>query len=249
MLRHVAAATLCLSFVIGTAQAADSIPTHISAAVADPSRPEADTTRDENRKPAAVVAFAGLKPGDIIADLNPGGGYFTRIFAKAVGAQGKVYGLVPQSSLERRPEAGDAVKGIAANNPNVIFHATPIDNISVPEALDMVWTSDNYHDFKNRGDGVTAAMNASIFKALKPGGIYMVIDHAAEKGSGARDTNTLHRVDPELVKTEALAAGFILDAESDVLANADDDHTSKVFEGAIRGKTDHFVLRFKKPAQ
>lgn len=246
MLRHVAAATLCLSFVVGTAQAAD-VPAHVSAAVADSSRPEADTARDELRKPADVVAFSGLKPGDKIADLNPGGGYYTRIFAKVVGAQGKVYGMVPKSSLERRPEAGDAVKGIAASDSNVMFHPVTLTAIEAPESLDMVWTSNNYHDFKNRDEGTTAAMNKSVFNALKSGGIYIVTDHAAAAGSGGRDTSTLHRVDPGLVKQEATAAGFVLDGESDVLHNHNDDHSGKVFEADMRGHTDRFVLRFRKP--
>ena len=248
MLRQFTTVTLCLLFVIGAAQAANNVPAHISAAVADSSRPEADTARDENRKPADVVAFSGLKPGDKIADLNPGGGYYTRIFAKVVGLQGKVYGLVSKSSLERRPEAGDAVIGIAASNSNVMFHPVAFTAIETPEPLDMVWTSNNYHDFKNRDAGVTDAMNTSIFKALKPGGIYIVTDHAAATGSGGRDTSTLHRVDPALVKQEVLAAGFVLDGESDVLRNNNDDHTSKVFEEGMRGHTDRFVLRFRKPS-
>jgi predicted methyltransferase len=247
MLRHVAAATLCLSFVIGTAQAAD-VPAYVNAAVANSSRPEADTARDSDRKPAEVVAFSGLKPGDKIADLNPGGGFYTRIFAKVVGAQGKVYGLVPKSSLERRPEAGDAIKAIAEHSSNVMFHPVSITAIETPEPLDMVWTSNNYHDFKNRDAGVTDVMNKSVFNALRPGGIYIVTDHAAAAGSGGRDTNTLHRVDPALVKQEVIAAGFVLDGESDVLHSAADDHTSKVFEKGMRGHTDRFVLRFRKPS-
>lgn len=246
MLRHVAAATLCLSFVVGTAQAAD-IPAHVSAAVADSSRPEADTARDAQRHPADVVAFSGLKPGDKIGDLNPGGGYYTRIFAKVVGAQGKVYGMVPKSSLERRPEAGDAVKAIAASDSNVMFHPITLTAIEAPESLDMVWTSNNYHDFKNRDEGTVTAMNKSVFNALKAGGIYIVTDHVAEAGSGGRDTSTLHRVDPGLVKQEVTAAGFVLDGESDALHNASDDHTAKVFEAGMRGHTDRFVLRFRKP--
>jgi predicted methyltransferase len=246
MLRHVAAATICLSFVVGTAQAAD-VPAYVSAAVADSSRPEADTARDELRNPADVIAFSGLKPGGKIADLNPGGGYYTRIFAKVVGAQGKVYGMVPKSSLERRPEAGDAVKGIAASDSNVMFHPVTLTAIEAPEPLDMVWTSNNYHDFKNRDEGTTAAMNKSVFNALKSGGIYIVTDHAAAAGSGGRDTSTLHRVDPGLVKEEVTAAGFVLDGESDALHNNSDDHTGKVFEKDMRGHTDRFALRFRKP--
>lgn len=246
-----AAACFALGALLAPAQislAAD-VPAHIAAAVADKGRPEADTQRDENRKPAAVAAFAGLAPGAKVVDLNPGGGYFTRIFSKAVGEKGHVYALVPAETLERRPQAADAVKAIAADaayaNTSVI--SPSLQEAGAGEPLDLVWTSLNYHDFKNRGEGVTAAMNASIFKALKPGGIYMVIDHAAAAGSGGRDTETLHRIDPDLVKQEVLAAGFVLDGESDVLRNPADDHALRVQENDIRGKTDQFVFRFKKP--
>lgn len=249
MMHRIAAAIFCLAVLFGTARAADSIPANIQAAVADGSRPEADTARDGNRMPAEVVAFAGLQPGDKVADVNPGGGYFTRIFAKAVGAQGKVYAMVQEASLARRPESGDAIKAIAADNPQVVFHAMSLASLSAPEPLDLLWTALNYHDFKNMDDGVIQAMNKSIFAALKPGGIYLVIDHAAAAGSGARDTDTLHRVDPELVKQEVFAAGFVLDAESDILRHPEDDYTLRVFDENIRGRTDRFVFRFRKPAQ
>jgi len=247
-LHTLAAACLAFGALLASANAAD-VPAHIAAAVADKGRPEADTQRDENRKPAAVVAFAGLKPGAKVVDLNPGGGYFTRIFSKAVGEKGHVYALVPAETLERRPQAADAVKALAAEPAyaNTSAISTSLTDISAGEPLDMVWTSLNYHDFKNRGEGVTAAMNTSIFKALKSGGIYMLIDHAGAKGSGGRDTETLHRIDPELVKQEVLAAGFVLDGESNVLANPADNHSLRVQEGDIRGKTDQFVFRFKKP--
>ncbi len=224
-------------------------PAVVKAAVADKARPAADTERDANRKPAEAVAFAGIKAGDKVADINPGGGYFTRIFSKVVGPTGKVYGVIGAATLAQRPTAGDGMKALQADAQygNIVFHASDYDKLSMPEALDVAWTSDNYHDFKNRPAGFTEAMNKAIFAALKPGGTYIVIDHAAEKGSGGRDTNTLHRVDPDLVKKEVLAAGFKLDGESNILANPADDHKGGVGDGAVKGKTDQFVFKFKKP--
>jgi len=114
-------------------------------------------------------------------------------------------------------------------------------------AFDLVWTTQNYHDLHNVADLSMLAINNAIFNALKPGGVYFVLDHAAEAGSGARDTNTLHRIDEETVKNEAASAGFKLAGESGILRNPADPHTGKVFEPPIQGHTDQFLLRFKKP--
>jgi len=247
--RFLSSTALAVSLLLGTAAIAADVPASIKAAVSDKARPAADSDRDTNRKPAEVVAFAGLKAGDKVADINPGGGYFTRIFSKVVGANGKVYGVVSASTLATRPQAGDGIKALQADAGygNIVFHPIDFDKFTAPEPLDVAWTSLNYHDFKNRGPGFTDAMNKAVFAALKPGGTYIVIDHAAEKGSGGRDTSTLHRVDPELVKQEVLAAGFRLEAESNLLAHAEDTHKIGVTDGAIRGKTDQFVFKFKKP--
>jgi predicted methyltransferase len=146
-----------------------------------------------------------------------------------------------------------AVKAIAADPAysNVTVLHAPVNRFSVPEPLDLVWTSMNYHDLHLEffGPADLAAVNKAIFAALKPGGIYLVLDHAAAAGSGLRDAGTLHRIDPEVVKREVLAAGFVLDAESDALRNPADDHSRKVFDEAVRGKTDKFIFRFRKPAK
>jgi predicted methyltransferase len=110
-----------------------------------------------------------------------------------------------------------------------------------------VWTSQNYHDLHNRPNADLAAFNKNVFDSLKPGGTYIVLDHAAEAGSGTRDTSTLHRIDPEVVKTEVTAAGFKLEGQSDVLKNPQDPHTANVRDPSIRGKTDQFILKFRKP--
>jgi predicted methyltransferase len=231
---------------------AADVPAAIGAAVADAGRPEADRVRDENRKPGEVVAFAGIKAGDKVADLLPGGGYFTRIFSKTVGAQGKVYAIVSSAILEKRPTVADGVKAIAADanyGGNVVVHPQALESLSAPEPLDVVWTSLNYHDLKNAmfGPADTVAMNKAILKALKPGGTYIIIDHVAEAGSGTRDTETLHRIDPAVVKSEVVSAGFTFEGESNLLKHPDDNHTFRVVEGSIRGKTDQFIYKFRKP--
>jgi len=119
--------------------------------------------------------------------------------------------------------------------------------LKLPEKLDMVWTSQNYHDVHNVPNIDVGAFNKAIFDSLKPGGTYIVIDHATEKGAGFTATSTLHRSDPEAVKTEVMAAGFEFVGSSDVIANAADDHTQKVFEQGMHDKTDRFVLKFRKP--
>ncbi len=212
-------------------------------------RPAADTARDAARKPAEMVAFVGIKPGSKVADLIPGGGYFTRVFAGAVGPTGTVYALVPAAFAATHPEALTAMQAMAAEpgNGNVKVLAWSAQSFP-PELLDVVWTAQNYHDLHNAPAGSIERTNKAMFAQLKPGGIYVVADHAAAAGSGVRDTNTLHRIDPAVVKAEVTAAGFVFDGESNVLANPADAHTAAVFDPSVRGHTDQFVYRFRKPA-
>jgi predicted methyltransferase len=214
-----------------------------------PARPEADMKRDADRKPMEMLAFAKVKDGQTVVDFLPGGGYFTRIFSAAVGPKGKVVAAVPEGFIKRRPEALTALNALAAEagraNISVVqFNGT---QLAAPGTADLVWTSQNYHDIHNGPPEQIAGLNKSVFTALKKGGVYIVLDHAAEAGSGARDTNTLHRIDPALVKTEVKAAGFVFDGESKALRNTEDKHTLKVFDPALRGHTDQFVYRFRKP--
>jgi predicted methyltransferase len=225
------------------------VPAGITAAVNDAGRPAADRARDANRKPAESVAYSTMKPGDKVVDLLPGGGYFTRIFSKTVGPTGKVYAAVPAENLARRAQAADAVKAIAADaaySGNTVVINPSIANFTTPEPVDIVWTSLNYHDMKNNPGDLTA-LNKGIFNALKPGGVYYVIDHATAPGAGFTQTNSHHRADPEAVKREVLAAGFTLDGEGSFLRNPQDNHATPVNDAAIQGRTDQFVLRFRKP--
>lgn len=235
-----------------TAAIATKIPPAIAAALADPARPDADKARDANRKPAETLSFAGVKVGDQVGELLPGGGYFTRLLSKTVGPTGHVYGLAPPRAADAAanvPDFAARVKAIAAEpayaNVSVVLH--PLNDISFPVPLDLVWTTQNYHDLHNVPDLDVVAFDRRVFAALKPGGIFFVLDHAAAPGSGDRDTKTLHRIDPETVKREALAAGFLFAGSSDLLRGAEDPHTATVFDPLIRGKTDQFMLKFRKP--
>jgi predicted methyltransferase len=230
----------------GAVYAADPAPSAaIAAAVADSARPAADTARDAARKPAEIVAFAGVKPGDKVAEFLPGGGYFTRILAKAVGPEGHVYALVP-AGFAQRPGGLDALNALAAQYGNVTVVATDLTNFTLPEPVDVAWTSENYHDMHNGPTPSFAGVNTATFAALKPGGLYYVEDHAAP-GTGISATSTLHRIDPAAVISEVTAAGFSVDAQSDLLANPDDPHTAGVRDPSIQGKTDKLAIRFKKP--
>jgi predicted methyltransferase len=236
----------------GHGSSSTSEPAYILRAVGDAARPEADTRRDADRHPALTLAFAGVKPGEKVAELIPGGGYFTRLLSAVVGPKGKVYAMVPP----RRPDApSDAPDPAARLQPltsdkhyaNVTVVVSKMSQPELPAGVDLVWTSQNYHDFHNIPDVQVADIDKAVFKALKPGGVYLVLDHAAESGSGFRDTSTLHRIDPEAVKKEVMSVGFKLEAESNLLRNKDDPHTAKVFDPAIRGHTDQFIFKFRKP--
>jgi predicted methyltransferase len=223
-------------------------PAYISAAIAQPARPEADVARDSTRKPAEMLEFAGIKPGMTVLDAVPGGGYFTRLFAVAVGPKGKVVAYVPSEIAAKYDSEANARK-VAAAYPNVQVEIDPLIQTAPEPFADVVWTSQNYHDFHTPlfGSPDIAAVNKAVWSVLKPGGVYIVLDHAAEEGSGLRDPNTLHRIDPETVKAEVQAAGFVYEGEITVLRNKDDKHTANVFDPSIRGRTDQFVYKFRKP--
>lgn len=245
------ASALPLAALAAAAPAANSTPAYVTAALNDPARKD-DTAADARRQAAAVMTFTGVKPGDKVLELAPGQGYWTKIFSGVVGAKGHVYTVWPN-------EMGKYdVKSIA--NWQQLIKKPPYDNVSVlqqpaalltaPEKVDMVFICQNYHDYHDKfmGPADMASFDKQVFDALKPGGVFMVIDHVANAGdTGA--TEALHRIDPAVVKQEVEAAGFVFDGESDALRNPADDHKAKVFDPAIRGKTDQFIYRFKKPAK
>ncbi len=197
-------------------------------------------------KAAEVVEFIGLKKGDRVADIVAG--RLTASLALAVGPSGKVYAIETAEVVKAHPDVLGKMKGLASQMPNVIVSAEPVAT-PLPSGLDAVFIRQNYHDLYDKfmGPADVAAFNKAVFAALKPGGVYVVLDHAAMAGSGISATDTLHRIDPARVKADVLAAGFKLDAESSILANKADDHSKNVFDPSVRGHTDQFLFRFKKP--
>jgi predicted methyltransferase len=203
-------------------------------------------TPDPAWKAPEVIAFIGIKKGDQVADIVAG--RLTASIAQAVGPTGKVYAVETAEVVKAHPEALTRMKALASESPNIIVSDEPVGS-PLPSGLDAVFIRQNYHDLYDKfmGPADVPAFNKAVFAALKPGGVYVILDHAAVAGSGIEATETLHRIDPARVKKDVLAAGFRLDAESSILANKDDDHTKKVFDPSIRGHTDQFLFRFKKP--
>ncbi|GAB2578128.1 class I SAM-dependent methyltransferase [Dyella jejuensis] len=245
-----AAATLLVLAGV-PAKAAPALPSFIAIAVADPNRPADERAMDAERKPIEVMQFMGIARGQKVVDLMPGKGYYTRLFSKAVGPHGVVYALQPTEMDKAAPKGLQSVRGFAgtANYPNVKILVQPTAALQIPQGVDIVWTSQNYHDLHDpfMGSPDIARINKAIYDALKPGGVYIVLDHAAAAGTGTSRTNDLHRIDPAAVKAEVTAAGFQFVGESDVLANPADNHSLPVFDKSIKGKTDRFILKFRKP--
>jgi predicted methyltransferase len=245
-----AGALLVLALAAGSAGAV-STPKYITDAVADSARPEADKARDAQRKPAQTLEAAGVKPGDQVVELVPGKGYYTRLLSVVVGPRGKVYAIAPPPRPDAAPDApapAAAVQAIAADPhyANVKVDVQRAAELKLPHGVDVVWTTQNYHDFHNLKDTDALAIDKAVFNALRPDGTYFVVDHAATPGSGFKDTSTLHRVDEDAVKKEIESVGFRLVGESDALHNKEDPHTAKVFDESIRGHTDQFILIFRK---
>jgi predicted methyltransferase len=246
------AAAVALTVLTG-AYAAPTHPTfsHSALAVADPNRPADQRALDAQRKPIEVLNFAGIAYGWKVVDLMPGEGYYTRLFSKMVGTNGTVYAIQPTEIDKVAPKELPILRSFAGtpNYPNVKLLVQPIANLDIPQGVDMVWTSQNYHDLHDpfMGTPDMARINKAIYAALKPGGIYIVLDHAAAAGTGTSKTNDLHRIDPAAVKAEVTAAGFEFVGESDVLSNPADDHTKAIFDPSIKGKTDKFIYKFRKP--
>jgi predicted methyltransferase len=240
------AAFVTLTVGLGQAQAADAV----APSVLTTARPADDMARDTERKPADMLAFAQVKSGQTVVDYLPGKGYFTRLFSNAVGTDGAVYAVVPQFLLDKykdrpRPPSVSLEPG-HANVHDAVSNAT---SLNVTAKADLVWTSQNYHDVHIAGGAAaTAQLNKSVFDVLKPGGLYVVLDHQAAAGQDDAAMAKLHRIEKTMVIKEVTAAGFVLDGELTVLSNPADPHTIGVFDPSIRGKTDQFVLRFKKPA-
>jgi len=221
--------------------------TDLNGILADPSRPQEHRDLDETRAPAQVLEFLDIGPGDHVADLLAGGGYYTRILVPLVGDDGRVYAGNNPFYQGFYAEAFDTLLEEPAFS-DVVRIDGPVDELALPDdgSLDAVIVSQAYHDLV-LGDEDRDEMNRRVFEALESGGVYGIIDHAAESGSGTSATESLHRIDKQFVIDEVTDAGFELADEADFLANPDDDYDVGIFDPAVRGRTDRFVLRFEKP--
>ena len=230
--------------------AAAALPRPIAVAAANAARAD-DAKLDARRKGPELLVFSEVKPGQKVYDLIPGGGYFTRLFSLAVGPSGKVYSVWPQEYDKVSHPDSNVLRKQAAMAPftNVTVMVQPARAFSAPEPLDLVFTSQNYHDYPDKfmGPADLALLDAQVFKALKPGGLFVIVDHRGRPGTGIKETDTLHRIDIAAVKAQAAAAGFRFEGESPLLANPKDPLTAVVFDKSIRGHTDQFVLKFRKP--
>lgn len=236
------AAILALS---GAALAAD-IPDYVNAAVADTTRPEKQREVDVLRLPAETIAFSGVKPGDTVGELYPCGGYFTRMLSDVVGDKGKILGIETTRWDGCLDADNQVIEGGA--HANVTFSANAFGEFTLAEPVDVFWITQNYHDLQIKEYGTVdiAAFNRKVFDALKPGGLYFIVDHQANAGTDEAGIAKLHRIEKDQVIREVTAAGFTLLGESDALHRTDDDHTQPVFD--LKGKTDQYLLKFQKPA-
>lgn len=228
-----------------SAASSPAVPAYVTAAINDPARAD-DKADDARRQMAAVMTFTGVKPGDTVIELVPGSGYWTRVFSQIVGPEGHVYTVWPEQMLKYSKKSLAQWKKLSAtpHYANVSVLTEPAQTVTAPAKADVVFTSENYHDYHNMGIDV-AAFDKSVRDALKPDGAFVVIDHVAPAGSGTSDTDTFHRIDPAAVKQEIEAAGFTFDGSSDALHRPDDPLDISVFDKSIRGHTDQFIFRFR----
>lgn len=240
----VAAAPLAM-----VAAQSSGLPPVIAAAVADGSRPASDTSTDANRLPGETLAFAGVKPGMVVGEFYPGGGYFTRMLSDVVGPKGHVYAI--ENMVWRGSVKADKALLADGKMANVSIDAAAFGTVRFPQPLDIAWVTQNYHDLKIAQYGVvdTAAFDRGVFNALKPGSIFMILDHEAPAGSGddVALITRLHRIEKAQVIREVTAAGFKLQAEGTFLHRESDDHSLPIFDKKVQGQTDQYALRFVKP--
>lgn len=220
----------------------------LGKALADATRSAEDRARDAGRKPAQVIAFLGIEPGDRVIDLIAAGGYYTEVLSLAVGEKGTVYTQNPPHVLRFRDgAAGKALSARLADErlPNVTRLDMDLASVPIePGSLDAAITALNFHDVHARGEEAAVAFLRSVHHLLKPGGVLGIIDHSGKAGA---DNKALHRIEESQVKAAIDASPFVLEATSDVLRNPDDDKSKGVFDDAVRGKTDRFVYKLRKP--
>lgn len=241
--------TAAMLLATATPLAAQRATPAITAALADSGRPTDQRALDAARKPGEILAFAGIKPGQRVADFIMGGGYWTRILSPLVGPKGKVYAYQPAEFIKFRAAYGEEQKAAVSGLSNTIAIDSGFAQFSFPEPLDAIITVQNYHDLylapfpKDMGATVTK----KLYNALKPGGTLLVVDHVANADPDNKAPNAIHRIDPAVARKLIEQAGFRFVGKIDALRDAADGHEKNVFDPAIRGKTDQFVFKFVKP--
>jgi predicted methyltransferase len=256
MRRTALIATALMSAIPAAAYGQGKGSADVAAAVAAPGRPKAATDLDEVRKPAELLRFMGLKKGDRALDYFTGTGYYADIMARAVGPRGHVVGW-NSASFARREAVVKALADIRARNSNTAFYSSPSTAIAfAPNSFDFALLHLVYHDayWESAEFGLPRidpnTVVKAIWDAVKPGGTVAVVDHVAAPGGDTRAVvEKLHRIDPAVVRADFERAGFVLEAQSPLLRVPADDHSKNVFDPSIRGRTDRFVYRFRKPAR
>jgi|KBSSwiStaDraftv2_1062776.scaffolds.fasta_scaffold70876_5 predicted methyltransferase len=251
-MRHFAA--LLLAFVLVAPQA-DAAPANLNAiiakAVADPARPAGYRAADSFRKPAQTLAFAGVRPGMTVGEFYPAGGYFTRMISDVVGPTGHIYAI--ENAGWNDSVKDDKAMLAEGRWKNVSLDVQPFGTVKFPKPLDIAWVTQNYHDMKiaKYGPGGravdTVAFDRAVYKALKPGGIYFIIDHQGAANLTPAQIEKMHRINRDVVVREVTSAGFKLAGEGKFLRRPGDDHSKPIFDPSIRGHTDQYALKFVKP--
>jgi predicted methyltransferase len=208
----------------------------------------------DQSKLSELIQFARVDSGSTVIDVYPGDGDWTRLFSDIVGPEGRVYSFVPAEVAHFKNDPVGRMRTLAKEPGRENVEAVSADLVAMPEATqpaDVLWLHLFYHDLHTplmQAKGATAAdFNRAVYERLKPGGSYVIVDHAAATGTGTSHSASLHRIEPAAVRAEVEKAGFVLDSETTALANKDDPHSSKVFDPSIKGETDRFAYRFVKP--
>lgn len=247
--RALCAAAMLAIAAVPAAQVLAKPADPVAAALADPARQDRHRALDEGRMPAEILAFVGLKPGDVVVDYFAGSGYYSELFATVVGRKGTVYALEPDVFYNAK-----GWEPLLARHGNVRPLVAPVAGLQMaPGSVDTLFTHLNYHDLYWESEKYkfvrvdVPAVLAGWFRAVRPGGHVVIIDHAGPAGDPREVADKLHRIDPERVKADMAAAGFVLESESAVLHRSEDKHDANVFDASIRGKTDRFILKFQRP--
>jgi predicted methyltransferase len=246
---RLALCALALSLATATF-AAEPLPAAVAAAARSPERSQ-EARADARRHGPVLVAMSGAEPGDRVLELIPGAGYFTRLFSLTVGPRGRVYAVWPSPYARQAVPNVEGLRATSRRAPfrNIVVQVQPTNAFGAPEPVDVVFTSQNLHDYAARFMQPTSTklFLRRAHAALKPGGVLLVVDHAALSGRGEKDADSLHRIEAASVIRQARRVGFVLEARSGLLENANDDRRLPVFDPKIRGRTDQFVLKFRKP--